>query len=112
MSASVVRGFTIANLVTVSPSCTVGMHEREVGPHQPVRPSLVLLRRPAEPPEHHHRELGLEHQLEVAAAADLRGGRAGDVERALDRLGVGVGAVHGEREPERQAPGAAGQVHA
>ena len=110
MSASLVFGLTMAKRVTVSPSCVVGTTKARLA-QQPVRPALVLLRRPPHPAEHHDGGVRLAQQLEVVALLDLGRGVPGDLERALDGRGVGVRAVGGQAEPEGQPAGAPGQPH-
>ncbi len=75
-----------------------------------VRPGVVVGPGPAGPAEQHHRELGLAHQLDVAGGLDQPGRLPRRGEHRLDGVAVGVGAVDGEREPQRQAPGPPGQV--
>ena len=60
---------------------------------------------PAVDGEQHDRQLGVEQQPEPVTAIDLGGEPAGHVERRLHGLGVGVGPVRGQAEPQRQPAG-------
>ena len=78
MSSTVVSGLTMQIRSTVSP-CHARRHdERPSGGELGVAPRLVCRRRPADAPEQHDRQLGLDQQLEVRHCVDERGARAGD----------------------------------
>src|SRR4051794_9715240 len=85
-------------------------HERDLLIEQAGRPGCVLVIGPADPLEDQYGQVGLDQQAQVVGRLDHRPPFARDGQGALDRVAVGVGAVHGQREPERQAAGAAGQL--
>src|SRR6516162_5029407 len=75
-----------------------GRHEGIALGQQALRPVEIVLRTPADPPEHEHGQLRLDQQLEVGPAPDLLRALPRDLQRRLDRLAVGVPAVRCERE--------------
>ena len=78
---------------------------------QPRAPGVVVGGRPAGTPEQHDAEATARAAARGASAASMSAATcAGERDRVLDRLGVGVGAVDHEREPQRQAAGPARQV--
>ncbi len=85
-------------------------HECRALVEQAVAPRLVVVRVPARTTEQQDAELGLHDQFEMAGIVDQPGTLASDVERSLDRVAVGLGAVGRQAEPERQAAGATRQV--
>ena len=110
-SSIVVRGFTMQKRRTVSPRQEVGHREGEAVGQRPVAPGPVVGRAPSRP--------GGTAAPTASARSPARRGRARrmssaparvTVEADLDRVAVGVGAVGGQREPQRQAPGPAGEV--
>ena len=103
MSSTVVRGLTMQNLSTTSPCQVVGTTNDRPRGQLGVAPRLILLGRPSDATEQHDRQFGFHQQFGVGAVVDQAGGHPSGGERGLDRLGVGVGAVRGEAEPQRQA---------
>ena len=105
-----VRGFTSASRATVSPRTVVGNTNAVPASRSPP-PSGGSPPRP-QPWRRKARidSSGSATQLELLAGADLLRALARDRQRALDRGRVGVGAVDGEREPERHAARAAREV--
>jgi alpha,alpha-trehalose phosphorylase len=87
-----------------------GRDEGDLVAQQLIRPLRVLRGVPAEPAEQHDAQLGLADELQLRPVPDLRRGLPGQVERGLDRRGVGLGSVYRQREPQRQAPSPPGEV--
>src|SRR5829696_1399054 len=85
--------------------------ERRAGGEQSGRPGVVVFRGPPLTTEHQHGKLGLDEQLEVGPGTDILGRLTCHGQRRLDRLGVRIGPMDGEREPERKSAGAPAQMH-
>jgi hypothetical protein len=75
-----------------------------------LRSAALVLGRPVTPAEQHHRQLWLTNHSEIWTQGDEAARRGLQVDRGVDGISVGVGAVQCQREPQRQAPGAAGDV--
>ena len=106
-------GLTMQQRSTVSPFHDVGRRRTTARSAScAVAPRLVL--RAASQPVRRNsddRQLGLDAAARGAARRAIRSAPCvGDAQRRLDRVAVGVGAVRGEAEPERQAAGPARQV--
>ena len=110
-SSTVVNGFTMHQRSTVSSPHADGVTNDVAATQLVVAPPLVVGGGPA-------RVAGTARST-ARARSPVRGARRRAPgrhparvtrQRRLDRVGVGVGAVCGEAEPERQAAGAAGEV--
>ena len=84
--------------------------ERDPLGEQPLGPRLVVGGVPPLAPEQHHRELRLADELEVGQLLDQLRARPRCPQAGLDRGAIGVDAVDGEREPQREPAWAARQV--
>ena len=111
MSASVVRGFTIAEPGDGLAVVLVGVTNATPSASSRSRPRAVVVGRPAvraaprAPSARARSGARASGRARISSAA-----LAGDVQRVLDRLGVGARPVRCEREPERQPARPPGEV--
>lgn len=87
-----------------------GNDERFLVSEQSVRPSVIVLPRPAGTFEDGHRQLRLSDQFESGACSDVVGDLPGEGQGVADRLTVGGGPVGREGEPQGKPPGTPGQL--
>ncbi len=106
----VVLGCRKAKRATVSPSHVVGVTKPIWSASSLADHVVVVALRPAGPAEEDHGQVRVAHQLGVGQLLNDRGGPAGDGQPGLHGVAVGVGAVDGQGEPQRQPPGPPGQV--
>ena len=107
----VVRGFTKHRRATFSPSHDVGWTNATWASQQPPPPRLVVVRPPARSAGTTRTDSsGSISSSSSGSVVGSRPRRPGERQHRLDRVAVGVRAVRREREPQRQAARAPGEV--
>ena len=109
MSSRLVRGLTMQNRSTVSPSCLVGVTSPSPRSSS-VTPLLILFRCPADAAKDANRQALLGDHFQVWVCLDHGRCLASAVQRDLNRVGVGFCSVYSKAKPEGQAARATRQM--